>query len=503
MITVIGVLAAITIIAFNGVAGRANDNAVISDVNNLESLQTEYALKNDIGGKAWFSQEGVDLDLRYTPTGNNIIDVVANETEYCVRAYNPSAATYRSLIEAYQVGSDQSSCAHLLPSMAAVEYENTVLGSWSMVTGGDTFSCGIYESQPYCWGGNVNGTLGNGLTADSPTPVQVTTSGVLSGKAIVDISGGFTHTCALDANGLAYCWGSNTSGQLGDGTTTPSLVPVAVNTSGLLAGKNLVDIEAGNAFTCGLSSDGLVFCWGSGLNGRLGNGLTSSSSVPVAVTTSGVLAGKKVIKMDAASTNGCVVASDNLPYCWGTGGSGQLGNGVSASSTVPVAVSMTGVLQGKTIKSIAAGETHTCVVASDNLPYCWGSGVEGRLGDGTTTASSVPVAVVTNGVLAGKTIKLISAGGRHTCVIASDYRPYCWGQGSANQLGFGNAAQTSPIATTVSGALSGKTLRYMNSGTVHTCVVDTQARAYCWGFTNNGRLGAGVGVIGPVGVINP
>ena len=140
--------------------------------------------------------------------------------------------------------------------------------------------------------------------------------------------------------------------------------------------------------------------------------------------------------MSAKQTSGgwsrsCAIASDDKAYCWGYNSEGNLGNNSTANSKVPVAVNTSGVLAGKTIKQISAGSSHTCAIASDDKAYCWGLGSAGRLGNNSTADSSIPVAVDTSGVLAGKTIKQISTGGTHNCAIASDDKAYCWGVGLA------------------------------------------------------------------------
>ena len=140
-------------------------------------------------------------------------------------------------------------------------------------------------------------------------------------------------------------------------------------------------------------------------------------------------------QISAGNLYTCAIASDNKAYCWGNGSGGRLGNSSTASSSVPVAVNTTGVLAGKTIKQISAGSSHTCAIASDDKAYCWGMGTFGALGNSSTTNSSVPVAVNTTGVLAGKTIKQISASNLHTCAIASDDKAYCWGYNNEAQLG--------------------------------------------------------------------
>ncbi len=161
---------------------------------------------------------------------------------------------------------------------------------------------------------------------------------------------------------------------------------------------------------------GRMAVWGNNGEGQLGNNSTTDSKVPVAVDTTGVLAGKTVTAITAGQYHSCAVA-DAKAYCWGYNSSGQLGNNSTTESPVPVAVDTTGVLAGKTVTAITAGQYHTCAVA-DAKAYCWGSNLYGQLGNNSTTESPVPVAVDTAGVLAGKTVTAITAGQYHTCVVA-------------------------------------------------------------------------------------
>lgn len=227
----------------------------------------------------------------------------------------------------------------------------------------------------------------------------MTTSGVLSGKTIKSISAGDWHTCAVASDNQAYCWGYNADGQLGNNSTTDRTVPVAVNTSGVLAGKTIQSIEAGNWHTCVIASNGLAYCWGLNSGGQLGNNSTTDRTVPVAVTTSGVLAGKMVKSIAAGDSHTCVIASDNQAYCWGEGTNGRLGNNSATTSSVPVSITTTGVLADKTAQSITAGYSHTCVIASDNQVYCWGEDTNGRLGNDASVDSPVAIAVNNQGVL--------------------------------------------------------------------------------------------------------
>jgi alpha-tubulin suppressor-like RCC1 family protein len=135
----------------------------------------------------------------------------------------------------------------------------------------------------FCWGLNSNGQLGNGNITSSSVPVAVDASGVLAGKTVTQLTAGAYDTCALDAAGSAYCWGYDNYGELGNASTTDSSVPVAVDTGGVLAGKALSRITAGTWATCALDATGAVYCWGRNASGELGDDSTLPSTVPVLV----------------------------------------------------------------------------------------------------------------------------------------------------------------------------------------------------------------------------
>lgn len=256
-------------------------------------------------------------------------------------------------------------------------------------------TCATADGRPYCWGAGANGRNGDNSTTNRTTPVAVYYSGVLSGLTTAAIASGSSsnssqgHTCTMTTLKV-YCWGYGTSGQLGNSASISSQIPVEVSGTGVLSGKTPTAISAGGTFTCVVAS-AAPYCWGRGLSGELGNSASSSSSVPVAVTTSGVLAGKTVTQISSGNEHTCVVASGAV-YCWGVGDNGRLGHGTSPSvQNSPVAVSMSGALAGKTVTKVSAGGLHTCAITSDGGLYCWGWNPVGQLGDGGTISSDVPV----------------------------------------------------------------------------------------------------------------
>ena len=304
-------------------------------------------------------------------------------------------------------------------------------------------------------------------------------------------SGEGSRACAISLSNRAYCWGSGSSGQLGNNSTTNSSIPVAVNTTGVLAGKTIKQISAGTSHTCAIASDDKAYCWGAGSSGQLGNSSTTNSLIPVAVNTTGVLAGKTIKQISAYGFHTCAVASDNKAYCWGRGDLGQLGNNSTTNSSIPVAVNTTGVLAGKTIKQISNGSSHTCAIASDDKAYCWGSGSFGALGNNSAANSSVPVRVYApkeNTTIAANAMKLRTQYAKKTAATCQ-----------AVAAGWQDVTNGSALAYSAAGPNSGTAITAMTNnpglpptsvGYSYQSIVRPNSAAQLT-FTNNREINAG------------
>jgi len=292
-------------------------------------------------------------------------------------------------------------------------------GVRSISAGGDNACAVTSAGSAKCWGLNLSGQLGDGTTTDSSSiPVEV--SGLSSVRAI---STGNVDSCAVTSPGGAVCWGANESGQLGDGTTTDSSIPVKV--SGLSSGVRA--ISAGGSFACALTTNGGVKCWGSNDSGQLGDGTNNDSSIPVAVSrlasgvraiavggyhacaltraggvrcwggdesstpvsVAGLASGVRAISAGFGFT--CALKTSGRVKCWGSNDYGQLGDGSRVNRRRPVTVyGLAGA-----VRAIAAGQDHTCALVSGGRIECWGRNDFGQLGDRTTaTRSSTPMGVV-------------------------------------------------------------------------------------------------------------
>ena len=278
------------------------------------------------------------------------------------------------------------------------------------------------------------------------------------------------YTCALTNEGKAYCWGWNQYGRLGNNSTTNSSTPVAVQ---MPAGVSFQSIAAGNIHACALTTEGKAYCWGWNQYGQLGNNSTANSSTPVAVQ---MPAGVSFQSIAAGNIHTCALTTTGQAYCWGYGGSGQLGNNSTAVSRIPVAVQMPA---GVSFQFIAAGYAHTCALTTTGQAYCWGYG--DRLGNNSTTNSRIPVAVQ---MPAGVSFQFIAAGYYHTCALTNEGKAYCWGQGGSGRLG-NNSTTDSRIPVAVQ-MPAGVSFQSIAAGSIHTCALTTQNKAYCWGLELGG-----------------
>ncbi len=345
------------------------------------------------------------------------------------------------------------------------------------------------------WGANSSGQLGNNSLASSRVPVPVDQSGVLAGKTVMDISLGEQHGIAMLADGTVAAWGLNNAGQLGNNSVISSRVPVIVNHGGVLQGRIVIAVAAGTGHSAALCSDGKVVVWGLNNYGQLGNGSTvASSNVPVDVNVAGVLAGKTVVAISAGVGHTLALCSDGAIASWGFNTSGQLGNNSTASfSNVPVLVTNTGVLSGKSPKSIAAGGSHSMALCSDGTVASWGGNGQGQLGNNSSSSPfRVPVLVATSGLLAGKTVVSIAAGNAHSLALCSDGALAAWGYNFYGQLGNnGSTLSRIPVAVSNTGVLSGQSVVAIAAGLDVSMALCDSGRLATWGINSSGQLGIG------------
>jgi cysteine-rich repeat protein len=339
---------------------------------------------------------------------------------------------------------------------------------WVLVTAGRYHACALSAVTGgralYCWGYNSYGQLGNGTSTLSNVPVRIGSD--------IDwqyVSAGDWHTCATKTNGTLYCWGRNTYGQLGDGTTIDKNVPTQLGTA-----ADWQYVSCHGQFSCAMKNDYTLHCWGANSFGQLGNGVTGVHQLtPVQEATA-----SSWTSLATGSQHACAIRNDLKLFCWGMNTSGQVGDATTADRNVP-----TQEATGGDWLRVAGGCDQTCALRADNLLFCWGSNASGALGDGTTENRSTATPVSAP----GGDWQSIAAGCGHVCAVNMSGHLYCWGANAAGQLGTGDTTeQHVPVRV----GTDADWLQ-VSGGLGFTCSKKTTGQLLCWGDNDDGQIGDG------------
>ncbi len=318
------------------------------------------------------------------------------------------------------------------------------------------------------------------------------------GDSATAIATGDNHTCAILAtNGAVRCWGANDSGQLGLGNTnpTPTSALPSSNPTVNLGGTAAIAIAAGGDVTCAILQGGAVRCWGDNSLGDLGLGSTTAQTVTMPVSL-GVAA-----TAISVGDHVCALLSNNTLRCWGYNGFGELGLGNTTEvsfTMVPSAYATVAFPAGRTPLSISAGGGHGCARMDNSQLQCWGWNAVGQLGLGSTTSIGDNESPTAGQVLTGTSgVSSVVTGTEHTCTLLTvDGSLRCWGLNSTAQLGLPNLTNQGSTATTIPAMLpaitfTGATVASVYTGDAHTCVLLSTGKIRCWGLNDQGQLGLG------------
>ncbi len=346
--------------------------------------------------------------------------------------------------------------------------EATGATTWVTVSGAYGHTCGTRTDHTlWCWGYNTTGQLGIGNITQRTSPTQV------AGTTWGTVATGGGHTCAIKTGGTLWCWGYNNYGEVGIGSVvTPQTSPVQVG-----ALTTWATVTAGDDHTCATKTGGTLWCWGYNSNGQLGVGSVAQKNSPTQV---GLLT--TWATADAGNAHTCATKTDATLWCWGSNTKGQLGIGSLVQQTSPTQV---GALT--TWATVAAGtgssvQTHTCATKTDATLWCWGDNSWGQLGLGSTTQQTSPTQV---GALT--TWNTVATGDSHGCATKTDGTLWCWGMGGMGQLGNGQPRTT----TTAQQVGAASTWTRVSSGAQHTCATRSDHTLWCWGDNPWGQLGLG------------
>lgn len=349
--------------------------------------------------------------------------------------------------------------------------------TWAAVSTGQHHTCGVTTTgKGYCWGANGVGQLGIGQTSNYGELVPVAVAG---DHRWTYIDAGLHFACGLDTDGAAWCWGPNFHGNLGNGTVGYG---DAVPTPGRVAGGlRFAAISAGYEHACALTEEGEAYCWGNNTYGQLGNDTITvpfGEGAPVPV-----VGGLRFREISVTRDFSCAITLDDDMYCWGDDEVGQLGDDAGAPSRqVPHPVLVAG---GHKWKTVATADSHACALTVKGRAYCWGADFYGELGIGVSEVNSnVPAPVES-----AETFVDIGVGSTHSCAVTENGDAYCWGDNYFAKLGDGTkespAAHPTPLRVIGGVSFAG----FIEGGEEHTCALGSNGRAYCWGTDFNGESG--------------
>ncbi|MCB1389213.1 MAG: hypothetical protein KDK12_08780 [Rhodobacteraceae bacterium] len=318
-----------------------------------------------------------------------------------------------------------------------------------------------------CWGLGTWGQLGNGGNDRQPSPVRA--EGI--DDPVTQIAAGYHHTCALTLAGAVWCWGYNDFGQLGTGDQNDRNLPSPV--AGLPA--PVAQIGANGYFTCAVTLEGDLYCWGQNFYGQIGNGNTEHQPVPVRVTT---LPGSAAL-VAQGQTHTCAVLRNTRVFCWGRNTLGQLGDGSGEDSLVPVPV-----IGGRNAALLASGGNHSCMVRTNGTVRCWGYNRYGQLGDGTDVNRLAPV----RNFAAGRDVSDLALNDEHGCSVFRQSRVRCWGRNVLGQLGDDTFDDS---WTGVEPHLPRSSFWAVSTYVDGSCAQGTGGVVHCWGRNDEGQAGVG------------
>ncbi len=369
-------------------------------------------------------------------------------------------------------------------------------GGPGIISVGYDHTCALLDTGGVkCFGSNASGQLGDGTTASTSLPVDVCGVGGCGAQlsGVRSVSSGREHNCVLTTGGGVKCWGANTLMQLGNGANENSNVPV--NVTGL--SSSVAQLSAGRYSTCVVTVSGGAKCWGSNFYGQLGDGTNADHGVPMDV--SGLQSGAASVETERY--HACAVMAAGTVKCWGDNVDGQLGNPGVAITNQPIDVcadnDCSALLQN--VAAVSLGLHSTCALMGSGGVKCWGKNDFGQLGNGTMASSGAPVDVY--GLSIG--VAAISVGEANVCALMVSTQVKCWGDNRFGQLGNGTTIDNSypselcadsDCLSPLSGAAT------VSAGSHQACALLSNGGVKCWGLNSTGQLGDGTttGRVAPV-----
>jgi len=325
--------------------------------------------------------------------------------------------------------------------------------NWKQVACGRFHTAAIKaDGTLWTWGSNSNGQLGDNTTTTRSTPVT-TFAGGTNWK---QVACGYSNNAAIKTDGTLWTWGFNSSGQLGNNTTTNRSTPVTT----FAGGTNWKQVAGGGYHTAAIKTDGTLWTWGSGGLGRLGNNTTTTRSIPV-TTFAGGTNWKQVAGGESFTA---AIKTDGTLWTWGRNALGSLGDNTTTSRLTPV----TTFAGGTNWKQVSCAYRSVMAIKTDGTLWTWGHNAYGSLGDNNTTQKNTPVTTFAGGT----NWKQVNGVGKHIAAIKTDGTLWTWGRNSSGQLGDNTTTNRSTPVTTFAGGTNWKQVASGESFTAATTYID-------------------------------
>jgi uncharacterized repeat protein (TIGR02543 family) len=387
-------------------------------------------------------------DVDYDPLKYIVLDLGETITQVSLSRSHSSAITSNGRLYTWgrnssgQLG-DGTRTTRNIPTEITERFNLKTGEKITQVSLGENYSSALTSNgRIFTWGRNSNGQLGDGTISQRTTPTEITASFNLSvGETITQISLGAFHSSALTSNGRLFTWGLNSNGQLGDGTmpsrTTPTEITVRFN---LRAGEIITQVSLGSFHSSAITSNGLLFTWGLNSSGQLGDNSTTNRNVPTIITARFSLgSGETITQLSLGSFHSSAITSNGRLFTWGRNSNGQLGDGTTTDRTTPTEITERFNLSvGETITQLSLGSFHLSAITSNGRLFTLGLNSSGQLGDLTTTMKSIPTEITTLfNLKAGERITQVSLGFDNSSAITSNGRLFIWGLNGSGELGDG------------------------------------------------------------------
>jgi len=391
---------------------------------------------------------------------------------------------------------DNSNTDSLVPIQVVVSGGVGNLEDVTQISAGNSHSLVLkLDGSVWAWGENGSGQLGNDSVVDSKVPVQVMNYngiGYLSG--IVSIEAGYRFSLAIKNTGVAFSWGYNGTGQLGDNTIIDEYIPVKIlDSTGLADLGNVSVISGGGSETIALQSDGTLWDWGNNDRGQLADNTVTNRKIAVQVwgPASGTLS--DIVQADSGYGHTIALKSDGKVWSWGWNGSGQLGNNAGDFRLTPVPVMGTGGVGFLDhVQTVAAGQYHSLALKDDGTVWAWGYGDYGQLGDGTWASKYTPVQVKDSAGTGFLTnIIYISAGESYSMAVKDDGSVWTWGNNNKGQLGINNTdVKNLPVQVLGENGIGYlSNIAKVSAGSNFALALKDDNTVWAWGNNDSGKLG--------------